>query len=398
MKKILFISSSYTGHGHKSITTAISEQLNKYDDVHIDVLEGYALIGGKVGVKTSALYGPLTRNATELWKIAFDVSSINPLILNDFTEFLITERFLTQINKIKPDMIVSVHAQFNGSILNILSKRKLNIPVCTVIADLVNIHPAWWDKRITKVFCPTDESVALARKFHVPEAAIMRGSFPVRSRFTEIAAKTSHKEYDINKPLNCLIMSGGEGSGNLKSIAMILLKRFHTNVTIICGRNLRMQKILAFEFEEYGNRVKILGFCNDIEKYMMEADLCLLRGSPNSLMEAIMCNVPTVITGALPGQEADNPYYIEQNNLGVNCSDLDKLPHVLEKLLKDDAYLLKSISEHQRKYRNINCAKDIADEIYRLTQPLDIDFNYKRSIRYKLSKNIRKLKYKIKHK
>lgn len=398
MKKILFISSSYTGHGHKSITTAISEQLNNYDDVHIDVLEGYSLIGGQVGIKTSALYGPLTRNATELWKLAFEVSSINPLILNDFTEFLITERFLTAISDIKPDMIISVHAQFNGSILNVLNKHKLNIPVCTVIADLVNIHPAWWDTRITKVFCPTDESVELAKKCCVPNGAIMRSHFPVRTQFTEIAGSTEHKIYDINKPLNCLIMSGGEGSGNLKNIAMILLKRFHTNVTIICGRNIRMKKILEFEFEEYGNRVKILGFCNDIEKYMMAADLCLLRGSPNSLMEAIMCNVPIVITGALPGQEADNPYYIQQNNLGINCDNLENLPNILENLLKDDAYLLKSISEHQRNYRNINCAKDIADEIYKLTKPLDIDFNYKRSIRYKLSKNIRKLKYKIKYK
>lgn len=398
MKKILFISSSYTGHGHKSITTSISEQLNEYNDVHIDVLEGYSLIGGRVGIKTSALYGPLTRNASELWKIAFEVSSINPLMLNDFTEFLITERFLTALNNIKPDMIISVHAQFNGSVLNILKKHKLNIPVCTVIADLVNIHPAWWDTRITKVFCPTDESVELARKSNVPNDAIMRSHFPIRRQFTEIASSIAHKEYDVNKPLNCLIMSGGEGSGNLKNIAMILLKRFHTNVTIICGRNLRMKKILEFEFEEYGDRVQILGFCNDIEKYMMQADLCLLRGSPNSLMEAIMCNVPTVITGALPGQEANNPDYIEKNKLGINCENLEILPDILENLLKDDAALLKSISETQRKYRNINCAKDIADEIYKLTKPLDIDFNYNRSIRYKLSKNIRKIKYKIKYK
>lgn len=396
MKKILFISSSYTGHGHKSITSAISEQLNAYDDVHIDVLEGYSLIGGRVGIKTSALYGPLTRNASELWKLAFEVSSINPLILNDFTEFLITERFLTEIHNIKPDMIISVHAQFNGSIINVLKKRKLNIPVCTVIADLVNIHPAWWDTRITKVFCPTDEAVELAKKANVPNESIIRSSFPIRKQFTQIATNTEHKEYNINKPLNCLIMSGGEGSGNLKNIAMILLKRFHTNVTIICGRNLRMQKILQFEFAEYGNRVKIFGFCNDIEKHMMEADLCLLRGSPNSLMEAIMCNVPIVITGALPGQEANNPDYIEKHNLGINCDNLENLPNILDQLLKDDATLLRFISENQRKYRDINCAKDIADVIYKLTQPLDTDFNYKRSIRYTLSKNIRKIKYKIK--
>ena len=53
--------------------------------------------------------------------------------------------------------------------------------------------------------------------------------------------------------------------------------------------------------------MRILGFVTEIENLMLESDIMIARGSPNSFFEAVVMNVPLIITGALPGQEQGNP-------------------------------------------------------------------------------------------
>ncbi len=54
-----------------------------------------------------------------------------------------------------------------------------------------------------------------------------------------------------------------------------------------------------------------------------------MRGSPNVIMEAVACNVPLIITGALPGQEEENPKFVEKHKLGVVCESTGKIKDVV---------------------------------------------------------------------
>ena len=73
-KRILIISSNFTGHGHKSICEALVEQLSTHPDTVVHVVDGFSLIG-EAGIRASKLYGPLTRNAQDLWKLSYNVTS-----------------------------------------------------------------------------------------------------------------------------------------------------------------------------------------------------------------------------------------------------------------------------------------------------------------------------------
>ena len=80
MKKIMILSSNYTGHGHASIAQSITEQLDQYDDVRYQVVDGFELIG-KAGIRMSKLYGPITRKAQDLWRISFALFDQHPRAL-----------------------------------------------------------------------------------------------------------------------------------------------------------------------------------------------------------------------------------------------------------------------------------------------------------------------------
>jgi processive 1,2-diacylglycerol beta-glucosyltransferase len=352
-KNILIISSNFTGHGHKSITEALCEQFSKLEGVNVHVIDGFSL-GGNVLLRIGKLYGSVTRNAKELWKLLWEISLKRPSLINEFIEIIIRDSFLRLLKSVKPDLILSVHPNFNGCILNILEEFDIKIPFVTLLADLVSIAPLWSDPRADFIICPTQESKYKCMEFGVAEAKLKVIGFPIRAKFSEhIGNDDEDNSYDPAKPLECLIMSGGEGSGNMSRIARILLKNFNCRIRIIAGRNTVLKKRLERTLmEEYTDRVKVFGFLENIQEQMRKSDIAFTRGSPNTLLEAVMCNTPLIITGALPGQEEGNPGYMVKHNLGVVCNETRKLKGLVQDLLSNNADKLNRIKNSQREFRN----------------------------------------------
>ena len=193
-KNILIISSDYTGHGHKSITESLCEKIEKDPNLNVHVVDGFSL-GGFPLLNIGKFYGPITRKSEKLWKFIFRFSSYYPAFINFFIEALIKKNFLKLLDEIKPDLILSVHPNFNGSILNILKNQSIRIPFITFIADLVNISSLWADKRADYIISPTIEAREKCIEFGVPEEKMKVMGFPVRSRFfrTSSNKKTNYK-------------------------------------------------------------------------------------------------------------------------------------------------------------------------------------------------------------
>ncbi len=368
IKNILIISSDYTGHGHKSITESLCEKFAQYNEINVIVIDGFAL-GGKALIKIAKSYGVITRNARELWKLIWKLSMSKPQLIDQAMELVIKTKLLDLLEQVKPDLILSVHPNFNGSVLNVLEQYKIKIPFITLIADLVSISPNWVDSRVDYIISPTNEAKKQCLRFKFPESKVKVLGFPVRSRFhkthVEYLQKSKKGEEDI--PLKCLIISGGEGSGDMSKIASKLLDNFNCTVKIIAGRNKMAKKRLENTlFKKYGKKVEVFGFVNNLNDLMRNSDIAFTRGSPNVMMESISCNVPLVITGALPGQEEGNPEFALKYNLGVVCNDLKNLNDVVNNLVSNNARKLNIIKESQKHFFNPETAKNIVDFIISL--------------------------------
>lgn len=364
--KILILSSSFTGYGHKSITESLCEQLVRYENVHTDVIDGFAL-AGNIGVRVGKLYGAITRNAKDLWKLTWEISHKRPSLINDFTLALFKTKFLAYLKKNTPDLIVSVHPNFVGSVLDILEDEKIKLPFVAILADLVSISPLWADARADITICPTDEAKYKCMDFGVPESKIRVLSFPVRERFCNHGRTFEDNTFTPDKVPTFLIMSGGEGSGNMGNIARILLNNFNCKIKILAGRN----KVLKARLERnlslrYPGRFEVLGFTEDVQDVMLSSDLGFMRASPNTVMEAINCTLPAVITGALPGQEEGNPGFVQKNNLGVVCKKTSQLKSVVQDLLADNGRKLNQIRQNQENFRDPDAGKKIAEFLVNL--------------------------------
>ncbi len=353
-KKILIISSDHTGHGHKSIAESLSEKIGINSNTKIHVVDGFAL-GGKLLLNIGKSYGPITRYSAQLWKMIWHLSALNSFFVDKFIETMIKENFIRLLDEVKPDIILSIHPNFNGSVINILEKQNSKIPFVTLIADLVNIYPLWADNRADFIVSPTEEAKQKCIEFGVPEERIVVSGFPVRERFHRQANTFTKKS-----KLSFLLMSGGEGVGNMNAIAENLLNHFDCQVKIIAGRNEKLKSDLESSLKDrFGDRVEIFGFVKNIQDFMFEADIAITRGSPNVMFEAVAANLPIIITGALPGQEKDNPLFAEKHHLAVSCKDIKNIQETIESLLANNGEKLQQIVESQRKYINHHAAEDI---------------------------------------
>lgn len=356
-KKILIISSDHTGHGHKSIAESLTEKVNADSNLDIHVVDGFSL-GGKLLINIGKSYGPITRFSEQLWDVIWHFSAFNSYFVNKFVEVMIKNNLLNLLDEIKPDLILSIHPNFNGSVINILEKQNIKIPFVTLIADLVNIYPLWADQRADFILSPTEEAKEKCLEFGVPEEKIKVVGFPVRERFY----RHSEKNFEEKSGLHFLIMSGGEGVGNMNAIAENLLNNFNCTVKIVAGRNEKLKTDLESSLKnQFGNRVEIYGFVKNIQDLMFASDIAFTRGSPNVMFEAVASNLPIVITGALPGQEKDNPVFAEKYNLGVTCKDLKNIKGVIEQLIDNNGEKLQSIIHSQSDFVNQNTAQNILD-------------------------------------
>lgn len=362
IKNILIISSNYTGHGHKSITESLSEKFDIVPDVKIHVVDGFSL-GGNTLLKVGKMYGPITRNSEHLWKIIWDITSVKVPFVNHLIEMKIRTKFLALLDKVKPDLILTVHPNFNGSILNILEKSDIHIPFVTLIADLISITPLWADSRADYIISPTKEAKDKCIEFGVPANKIKVLGFPVRERFYNHQSKDA-EQYSPSKPLNCLIMSGGEGVGHMGKMAKTLIETFGFNITIVAGRNEKLQAHLKKTLvKKYGDKVKIYGFTRNIQDLIANSDIAFVRSSPNVMMEAVSCNTPIVITGALPGQEAENPRFAEKYHLAITCDSMSDLVPTINELLDNNVAMLKKIKKSQQQFVDPQIPENIVNFI-----------------------------------
>ncbi len=361
-KKILLITTTHTGCGHKSISDALMDWFVEMPEVEIKQVDGFEDLVGKSVTAIGDSYGVVTRHAKFLWKLTWDFGTRFNETYCSLMSTWAEKRFIEVVARERPDVVLTTHPMFNSSLLTVCEEHGLDIPFVSVQADPVSVHPSWCDPRSALTVCATDEAMERTLSYGVPRERILKVGFPTRRRFTDMAQRVEKPPYAPSRPAKCLMMSGGEGSGMLGSYARELMTKTDVHLTIICGRNKQLKKRLeALLKRKYGERVRILGFVTDIENLMNESDIMIARGSPNSFFEAVVMNLPLIITGALPGQEQGNPELVQRYGLGIISTGVKNLPGAVKRLLANDGAELARIRDAQQKYRRFDNAKRIAE-------------------------------------
>lgn len=372
MKKILIISSEYTGHGHKSVHTSLLQGFKALypEEIECKVVNGFTL-GGPDLMAAERLYNSCIKYAPQLWYKIFKFSFKNRDIINKNNAIHVKRKFLKLIKEYKPDIIVNVHPMFSGSLLSILKKKKINIKFFIIITDLITISKLWFDNRADKVISPSYEASEYMMQNGVDKEKIITFGLPVREGFNALYKTKEEviKNTNINGTLRILLLNNSERTKRLMYIIDGLYERYKCEVTVVCGRNEKTFNKLSKEYSSKEHKPIIMGYTQELPKLFHENDILITRSGPTAIIEAINCLIPIVSMGALPGQEEQNPIYIDNNGLGYDTSSTDDIFNKIDLLVANNRENLVKMREKQFDYygRDVRekIVKYIADELYK---------------------------------
>ncbi|MBC2579888.1 MGDG synthase family glycosyltransferase [Clostridium sp. DJ247] len=370
--KVLILSVS-AGGGHSHAAEAIKDYINfnssssdiKIVDTlkYINPIIDKVVIGGylKTLKVTPSLYGKLYTHSEGNYKLATIISS--KLIK------IMTHKLLPLIDEFNPDILVCTHS-FSTEMVSVMkSKYNVNIPSICIITDYYS-HSTWLHPCIDAYVASNHDMIEDMISKGVSRSAIYNLGIPVRPSFLKTYDKFNTLEelnLSVHKP-TILIMGGSLGMGSITNIYKNLnMIGKDIQIIVITGNNKKLYSEILELTKSSPKETRVIGFTNEVNKYMQCSDLLLTKPGGLTITEALICEIPLGIFSPIPGQEEKNAQFLLRHNLAVNLSDINNCTMIIEDLLESKEKL-NAMRENCSKFSKPYSGNDIFNLIDNLIQ------------------------------
>lgn len=373
--RILILSVS-AGGGHIHASLALKDYILKSKpDSDIEILDtikyinpllNKLIIGGylKTIKITPSIFG-------KLYKFTEKDEGISS-VTNKFNEMM-AYKLLPTIKKYKPDIIIGTHP-FPTEMVSILKqKNKFDIPLLCILTDYAP-HNSWIHPKVDSYIVSNSDMKEEMIARGVSKNSVFDFGIPVSSDFfiqynkREVLSKIGLSE---NKK-TLLIMGGSLGIGKIARVYSQISKlSIDAQIIVIAGDNKKLYSELTNLKEASKLPTSILGFTNDVNKYMQCSDLLITKPGGLTITEALISHVPLAIFSAIPGQEQKNEEFLLKHNLAVALGDVDNCKTVIEELVASEDKL-ETMKTNSKNFSKPSCCKDILKLIESLVEREEI--------------------------
>lgn len=248
---------------------------------------------------------------------------------------LISRSLVRAVQRSAPDLIVHTHFLPPA----ILSAKRFSIPEAVVITDYA-AHNLWLQPGVSRYFVATPEVEAHLLAVGIDEARLKVSGIPISGRFTTLESKHVARaalglapERDV-----LLLMASGLDALTLKSLlANLCGLRWPLSVIIICGRSEGLVRIAERALSSYSGllQFQILGFAEEMPRYMAASDLLLGKPGGMTTSEALAAGLPFAVVQPYPLQEEANANFLLERGVGLRLEPLTITPYKLRRFLED---------------------------------------------------------------
>ncbi len=322
------------------------------------------------------LYGPAITYSPRLYSQLYQMTNS----VNRFNAaWRLAQPFLRQgltqlLERTRPDVIVSVHPLLNHITLQALHDLDLRIPFLTVITDLFSVHYSWIAPGVTACVTPTDAVRQFAIKGGMAPRRVYQLGMPIDPKFatpptTSLAERKAALGLDPALP-TVLLVGGGDGAGGLARAASALShEHLNAQLVIVTGRNKQLYAELQRQKPHFLTPTHILGFVGNMPELMRAADVIITKAGPGTLSEAMACELPIILTGAVPGQEEGNVDFVLENEMGLLATTPERIVSAVHALLDPANPQLARMRENVLRLSRPRASFDIARLILSYVPP-----------------------------
>lgn len=291
------------GMGHNSAALAIKEQLLlENPNYNIEIIDFIEYMFPRYSKFIYNTFNFLTNKCHSIYNTLNNISSKSSTI--PLKKFII-KKIDDLLNNYNTTTIISVFplcSQYISAYKKMSSKQ---ITLNTFITDVV-AHKEWISNETNYYFVASLETKNYLLANNIPSNKIIISGIPVKQKFK--------KSIKLNKNKNILIMGGGLGLiPHIKEVLNTLNNSQNIKTTIITGHNIKLYKQLKNTYKN----IEVIGFTNEVYKYMNNASLIITKPGGITLFEAINTTTPILTIKPFLNQEVGNAKFIEDKNIGI---------------------------------------------------------------------------------
>jgi UDP-N-acetylglucosamine:LPS N-acetylglucosamine transferase len=317
MKRILILTAGF-GDGHNAAARSLREAIeHTTDDAKVEVLDLFESSYGALNTFAKQAYLGIVKYAPVLWSGVFQVFD-SPALFRQQMKGMgkLREQLAAVLHDTEPDCVVStypVYAHLIEEIYKDHAERPFRF--ITVVTDSISVCSAWFRAPSDLFIAANKPTAKVIVDGGVPRHQVLPLGFPVSPQFAlEKPAALELPTKEARRRLLFIINTGKSKAG--RSIDE-LLEINGLELTITVGRDAQLKAKLADRTREHADRVKILGWTNQMPKLLMSHHLVIGKAGGAMVQEAIAAKCPMIVNQVIPGQEEGNAKLIEELGVGA---------------------------------------------------------------------------------
>ncbi len=293
---------------------------------------------------SQADYDLIIKHAPELFKLGYDVSdtTVTSALVDRALTLLLYEAMQNAIKTFQPDVVLTTYPLFQAPFLSVCTVRGYNIPLVTVITDLVTIHRSWFNNHADAVLVPTEEGLQLAAQYGIPPGQVHLTGIPVHP---DIARESRDKHtlrkllgWETNLPTFLAV-----GSKRVEHL-LDTLKVFNhfgapMQLAVIAGKNEKLYQ--ALQQIEWQVPVRLYDYVDNMPNSLSATDAVICKAGGLIVTKSLAAGKPLMIVDVLPGQEVGNAEYVVKRGAGDVVTGPHEVNEVLAGWMRHDGRLLK---------------------------------------------------------
>lgn len=364
--KVLILSCNIGG-GHNSAARAVSERLEK-QNIECEIVDALSFLSRRLSKKISNTYVFITTKIPRAFGHIYSAGSRMSLSRHKSFVYYINKVYRKKIaNYIRQnefDAVVVTHIFPAQTVTALKYDGKLNNIITVAVATDYTCVPFWGETALDCYTIPHPDLTEEYVKRGVDSDKIKIRGIPVSHAFSEHLEKSQARhKYNLPEDGNIyLIMSGSMGFGNIVPLSDALLARDKSAyILIMGGNNTKMKRFLREHYSD-NTRVRILDFTNKVSEYMSAADVLFTKPGGLTSTEAVVLNIPVVLTDPIPGCETKNLKFFVDKGMAYSAVSTEQ---AVEKALSlaQDSKLRSAMLSRQRENTNKHTADDIVNYI-----------------------------------
>jgi UDP-N-acetylglucosamine:LPS N-acetylglucosamine transferase len=299
--RVLIVTAS-VGEGHDLPARMLADQLRE-ECPGIDVVteDGLEVMGKAFVLLNERAPGVVFFRFRWLWDAAFWLFvALGPTrrLTQSVVRRLGSRGMLELVQRVQPDVIVSVYPVTTEVLGGLRRRGRLDIPVVAGITDLAAMH-YWAAPGVDLHLLIHPESEAEVRRVAGQQTDVQTVHGLTRPEFSRPCDR-SEARVALGLPAEgnvVLVSGGGWGVGDLESAIGIALALDDVKViACLCGRNGDLQTRLA---ERYGGeeRVRLVGFTEQMSEWLAAANALVHSTGGLTVFEAQIRGCPTISYG-----------------------------------------------------------------------------------------------------